>query len=184
MYQISQLVFALALVAVPRLDAAQAQAQQQAEPVTADTAWVDSPNPIFTPSALQQLNKLWSSRQYRGACLRGEVRKQEGLGDAPHVTRVSSADFPDLCSGYKSVGAAVFRYPDRAADSDSSEAACRLLVQHPEWAVAAVMTGLGHSKLRGPDGKHVVTTRAPIASYCAWLRKKPDQPDLANPTAH
>ncbi len=164
-------LFALIALAIASAQAAgAAQTQQASDTSVADTAWVDSPNPVFTPTALLRLNQLWSSRNYRGVCLRGEVRRDEKSGDAVHVTQVFSAAFPNLCSGFKNIGAAAFRYDKDEADSEP-QSSCELLRAHPEWAVAAVVTGIETRKLRSPEGQTVVTAAAPVASYCAWLRK-------------
>ncbi len=147
------------------------QSQQASGTTVADTAWVDSANPIFTPTALLHLNQFWSSRSYRGVCLRGEVRSKEGLGEVAHVTHVFSAAFPDLCRGYKNIGAAMFRY-DEAESQPKTPSACDILRPHPEWAIAARVTGIEKHKLRNPEGRVVVTAAVPVASYCAWLRKE------------
>ncbi len=174
-----QTLFAIIAVAiVSQRDAhAVAQSLQVSDTSAADTAWVDSPNPVFTPAALLRLNQLWSSRNYRGVCLRGEVKSDENLGEAAHVTNVFSAAFPNLCSGYKNIGAAVFRYDDAEPESEP-QTACDLLRSHPEWAVAAVVTGIENRKLRNPEGRTVVTAAAPVASYCAWLRKGRSEAEL------
>lgn len=153
------------------------QTQQVSDTSVADTAWVDSPNPVFTPVALLRLNQLWSSRNYRGVCLRGEVRNEEKLGEAVHVTQVFSAAFPNLCSGFKNIGAAVFRYDEAEPDSEP-QTACELLRAHPEWAVTAVVTGIETRKLRNPEGRTVVTAAAPVASYCAWLRNQGSEAEV------
>lgn len=147
------------------------QSQQASDTAAADTAWVDNVNPIFTPTALLRLNQFWSSRSYRGVCLRGEVRLKEGLGEVAHVTQVFSAAFPHLCGGYKNIGAAAFSYDEAEVDIETPSA-CDLLQPHPEWAITARVTGVERRQLRDTKGRLVVTAAAPVASYCAWLRKE------------
>ncbi len=152
------------------------QSQQVSDTTVVDTAWVDSASPVFTPTALLRLNQYWSSRNYRGVCLRGEVRVNEAVGAAAHVTHVFSAAFPNLCTGYKNIGAALFLYEAEESESEA-QTACDLLRGHPEWAMTAVVTGIETRKLRNTQGRTVITAAAPVASYCAWLRKEEERPE-------
>lgn len=139
-----------------------------------DTTWVDEPRPYLSTDALQRLREIWSGERNTGACLLGTVEEVDGRR-AVRVTTATAAAFPERCTGFtRYVGAAVFlrdrqdegqRSPRDAARS----AACALLREHPEWAVAAGIYGF-ESRLTTRDGRIIEQAGVPSAWFCTWLK--------------